>query len=181
MHILHTRPLAAFALAAALQASPVAAATIVADSVADFSVTTQGEGGWQYGWADGELATYTARAFQPMAAPTGSAVWQARGAQVYAMGQVAGDGAAALAVRRWVAPQAGRYRIAGSLADAGGPSSGGAGARIVRGGATLWQATVRAGQSEDYAVRVHLAAGQGVDFVVGAGAADFSAIVTQDR
>src|SRR5262249_21338752 len=114
-------------------------------------------------------------------APAGGATWQAHGAQVDALGQSAGDGRAPLAIRRWVATQAGTYRIAGRLADAGGAASNGAGARIVRGGATLWQAAVPAGQAEDYAVRVRLAAGQGVDFVVGAGTADFSAIVSRDR
>jgi hypothetical protein len=184
MQHLNTLTLAAGALAAVLAAVPAQAATIVADSVSDYTTAAQGEGGWHYGWAEGELAAYAARAFQPMPAPAGG-VWREGGAQVYALGQQ--PQAARLAVRRWVAPAGGTYRVAGTVSHVGGPGSDGVAARIVRNGTTLWQAAIPAAGSQDYAISVRLAAGQGLDFVLGAGAAgddrddatDFSATISR--
>lgn len=189
----------AAAFAAAALSLPCAAATTVADSVADYATTAQGVKGWHYGWAAGDIAAYTAKAFKAMPVPAGATWYEDPDnywTQVYATGQHPEGGArttppkrlaAQVAVRRWIAPADGTYTIAGQVQHVGGGGSDGVAVRIVKNKLTLWQAAIAPmGEPLAYSLKVKLTAGQPVDFVLGPGAAsddvedstNFNAVIT---
>ena len=202
MNFIKTPALVALALSAATACLAPAQAAVLADSVKDFTLASQGVNHWYYGWAAGTPASYTVSAFKRMTHvdtikwyedPTTSwlMIW-AEGQHPQGLTTTAPKTPTqAVAVRRWIAPTAGTYKVTGTVTHVGnGPgsvNSDGVEARIVKGTLTVWSASIAQHGTQDYAITVKLQANQPLDFVLGPGAASndiedatsFSAVISQ--
>ncbi len=180
----------------AIQSLPPADATVLADSVKQFS-GTQGQDDWYYGYfqSGASPGSYSSGGFKEMATYTSDEWnyrWNGPTSWLNIMsGQLepgATDGAQYWAVRRWVSPVSGSVRLSGRF-DASSNQGDGVDARIFVDGAPVFtqplNSATKLGTPFDLKINVH--SGSDVDFAVDPGPATndsydatyFNVVITQ--
>jgi hypothetical protein len=179
---------------AALTVTPPIAAVILADSVADFSETTQGVRGWYYGYVDPvDGATFVQMSemgaveeYVPRSGETWPGWFVKRGTYWTQLFKLGGHGNGTIttlgrtprvqyAVRRWISNFDGNIVITGQVAKIDiSPSSNGVDARVEIDGVAVYavvvEGTDQAGRAYSADATVH--AGSTVDFVIDPHAGD---------
>jgi hypothetical protein len=159
-------------------------ARLLADSVADFSLT-QGERGWSYGYDSGSLDTFTLMTRKSVVTnyvPPSNDVWDcwanetAHWTQIFQLGahpngtdtSTPSNAILQRAVRRWTSTFAGEVTISGEIAKIDTVGSNGVDAFVYVDGAQLYTTFIAGDDSAGriYEVVAALRVGSTVDFVL---------------